>query len=396
MKFNKAIFALTFICLVTCYLGLSWGEQFQKIKVGAVRPYFAGPPSPYPVGSRDRAAVWQDSVVSPGAEFIRVHFTAFHLQDGDYVTVSSVDGAQFWTYTGKGLHGRGDFWSFAVDGDTAMVTLHAGLNPGHGYRIDKVGHGTKKSEPTQEVVCGTDGREDIACHTNVAGINNAQMTVARLQFVQGASLYLCTGWLVAGSNNSTMLTNNHCFSSQSGVDTVQARFNYQRTTCGGSTDATATNYAGGTFLKTNTVNKKGNKGGLDYTLFTLQGNPEATWGEITATTQAAAIGDLIYFIQHPGGRQKEIGYWEDEAQTARCNVDAVNQTYSRSAAGSQTAYGCDSEGGSSGSPIISATTYRAVALHHFGGVSSNPCLNSGTQMSKICTDASSLLSCASN
>src|SRR6185295_11481890 len=121
-------------------------------------------------------------------------------------------------------------------------------------------------------------------------------------------------------------------------------------------------YAGGTFLKTNSEKKKGNRGGLDYTLLTLQGNPEGTWGEIQGTTKSVAI----------------------------------NATYGFAATGSQTGYACDSEGGSSGSAITDPATGHAIALHHYGGVSSNPCLNSGTAFSRICADAGSLLSCASN
>ncbi|HEV8629288.1 MAG TPA: serine protease, partial [Thermoanaerobaculia bacterium] len=59
-------------------------------------------------------------------------------------------------------------------------------------------------------------------------------------------------------------------------------------------------------------------------------------------------------------------------------------------------YSCDSAGGASGSPIIDAGTGRVIAIHHFGGVSSSPCLNSATQMKQICPNAGSLLSCATN
>jgi len=380
--------------MVLAALGATSAWAQTPLKVGDVRSHRVETPHPYPLGTEARPIVWTDTVISPGATFIRVHFKGLSLAQGDYVTVSSPDGSQKWTYTGRGPHGNGDVWAFAIDGDAAIVQIHGGRGTGHGYLIDSVGHGTVRLNPTPEVVCGADGREDVACH--LPEIDAAQKPVARLLFNCPGGICACTGWLVAGSNGSTMLTNNHCVSNQSGVSSVQATFNFQRTTCGGGTNNATTNYAGGTFLKTNNVDRRGNKGGLDYTLLTLQGNPEATWGELTATTQAAVVGDNLWFIQHGGGNQKEVGYYEDSVGGARCNVDAINQTYGRSATGSQTAYGCDSEGGSSGSPIVKAATGRVFALHHFGGVSGNPCLNSGTQLSKICTDAGSLLSCASN
>jgi V8-like Glu-specific endopeptidase len=344
-------------------------------------------------------AGWKDTIASPGAEFVRVHFVDFDLGPGEELVVSNPDGSQSWAYSGRGVNGDGDFWSFAVDGDSVKLEVRNATGKGS-YRIVEIGHGTvslKAPSFTPEVVCGTDGRENIACRTGDAIINNAQKPVARLLFTSGRSQYLCTGELIAGSNANTMITNNHCFSTQKEVNTVQAKFNYQYTTCAGGTLAATTDYAGGALLKTNAerYNRK-QPSGLDYTLFTLQGNPESTWGELAATTKAPVIGQLINFIQHPGGNPKKIGYWEDAAHTVRCKIDTVNMKYGNAAPGSQAGYGCDSEGGSSGSAITDAATGRVVALHHYGGVASVPCLNSGTLMSKICADAGSLLSCVSN
>lgn len=94
---------------------------------------------------------------------------------------------------------------------------------------------------------------------------------------------------------------------------------------------------------------------------------------------------------------KEIGHYEDPAHATRCKVSTIDKTYGQAATGSQTGYACDSEGGSSGSPIVDAVfPNHVIALHHFGGVTTNSCLNSGTQLSRICADAGSLLNCASN
>ncbi len=100
------------------------------------------------------------------------------------------------------------------------------------------------------------------------------------------------------------------------------------------------------------------------------------------------------FIQHPAGLPKKIGYWEDSAHSIRCKIDTINQTYGSSYPNSQTGYGCDSEGGSSGSAITRARDGKMIALHHYGGVTS--ALNSGTMMSFICQDAGNLLICDSD
>lgn len=381
-------------------LCVSIAQAQNLTPAGSVRSYIAETPHPYPPGAANRPAVWTQQIQSPDATFLRLHFTKFDLSAGDYVTVRNADGSQFWTYSGQGPYGDGEFWSFAVDGSTAIVEVHAGVERGHGFKIEDVGHGTvdlkqrKKSGPVPEVVCGTDGKQDLACYTDVA-ITSIQRSVARLLFMSGRQQYLCTGWLVAGSNNSTMLTNNHCFSTQTEVRTVQASFNYQNTACGGSLGV-ATDFAGNQLLKTNSANRKGSKGGLDYTLLTLFGNPESAWGEITPTTRAVAPADLIYIIQHPDGGPKKIGYWEDSTPSQRCKVDTINQTYGQAAQGSQIGYACDTASGSSGSPVLSAIDGRAIGLHHYGGVGGNTCLNSATRMQSVCADAGTLLSCSTN
>lgn len=363
-----------------------------RIKVGDELPYRAATPASYPLGGPSRPVSWSETVVSPGATFLRIHFQKLNLPDGDYLTVANPDGSELWTYTGKGPQGTGEFWSFMIEADTAIVELHSGSwlkgrSGRYGVAIDRIAHGTvavnEDGTFVEKVICGTDGKEAVACHTDV----NTR-PVARLSFQSGGSSFLCTGWLVAGSSSSTMITNNHCFTTQTEVNTVQARFNYQTTACGGTTQATTTTYAGGTFLRTNSS--------LDYTLFTLQGNPEATWGEYTATSKTPVVGGFLNIPQHPGGRLKEIAFWKDSAHTLRCDVSTVNATYGGSATGSQVGYSCDTEGGSSGSPVIDASTGRVTGLHHFGGVSSSPCLNSATQMKNVCANAGSLLFCATN
>ena len=78
-----------------------------------------------------------------------------------------------------------------------------------------------------------------------------------------------------------------------------------------------------------------------------------------------------------------------QSTLVRCNIDTINQTYGTSYPNSQAGYGCDSEGGSSGSAITRASDGKMIALHHYGGVTI--VLNSGTMMSFICTNAGTLL-----
>jgi lysyl endopeptidase len=351
----------------------------------------------YPEGSADRASVDVETVVSAGAEFVRVHFGQLNLAPGDYLTVSDPKGLHMEILQGLGPHGDGDVWSFAVPGDTALLSLHAGprgeVKGEFGYRIDQLVHGTlplreegasddimsRRDDPfaapiERESICGTVGYENVACRTQVT----SQRSVARLLAVSGGTRSVrCTGWMVRGSNANTLITNNHCFSTPTAVRSIEAQFNFQTTTCTGTTIAPTTSFRGNALLRTVGMP-------LDYTLATLFGNPEGTFGEIIPLRRAPRVGELIAILQHPGGKPKKIGFFENSAHTNRCDVESLS--------GTQLRYSCDTEGGSSGSVVLavgtSTSTNTAVGLHHLGG-----CPNAATALANICTNAGALLQC---
>ncbi len=382
-----ALVALLAVLLIALPAGFQAAPERQE--AGKVYAFSDESPHPAPLG-------WSQTYNFPGAKFIRLHFKGFHLAEGDQLVVASPDGSQSYAYTGRGLNGNGDFWSFAIDGEAVVVSLSAPSGKSFGFKIVDVGYGTVdlgKGSVEPEIIVDTDGREAIACHMGDPVIAAAQSPVARLLFTVKRTQYLCTGELVRGSEPNTLITNAHCMDSQEEVDTLEARFNYQYTECTGDVLDGAVSFAGGTFLTTNSerYNRRKPNTGLDYTLLTLQGDPEGTYGELIPTMQDGTVGLEMNFIQHPGGRPKEIGYWENAAHTVRCFIETVDQSYGAAAPNSQIGYGCDSEGGSSGSAITRASDGKVVGLHHYGGVT--PELNSATMMSLICENAGELLIC---
>jgi hypothetical protein len=350
----------------------------------------------YPAGSTDRSVVNTETVVSAGAEFVRVHFTDFNLAPNDYLTIADPKGLHLEILQGKGPHEDGDIWSFAVPGDTALLTVHAGPRHGakgeFGYAIDKLVHGTLPlGEGEEDVmsrpddlfaapvepnsICGASGYENVACRPVVS----AQRSVARLLAVSstGSRSVRCTGWMVRGSNANTLMTNNHCFSTPAAVRSIEAQFNHQTTTCSGTTIAPRTSYRGNALLRTVGMP-------LDYTLATLFGSPEASWGEIIPLRRRPVVGDYIAIVQHPGGMPKKLGWVLDLTSSQRCRVTVVS--------GTQLRYMCDTQGGSSGSVVLAAgpttSTNTALGLHHLGG-----CPNSATALADICASAGTLLQC---
>ena len=74
----------------------------------------------------------------------------------------------------------------------------------------------------------------------------------------------------------------------------------------------------------------------------------------------------IYIPQHPGGRPKEIAMFDDSIGGGQCRIKFTKARGCTGGAGDMS-YTCDTEGGSSGSPVISHTTHKVIGLHHCGG-----------------------------
>ena len=106
-----AVFAMLVLLLAVWAIGLQAAPEVaaagQRQEVGRVFSVDFKSPHPAP-------ASWNETYTFPGAKFVRLHFSGFNLAPGDKLVVSSSDGAQAWEYTGRGVNGNGDFWSFAV------------------------------------------------------------------------------------------------------------------------------------------------------------------------------------------------------------------------------------------------------------------------------------------
>ena len=80
----------------------------------------------------------------------------------------------------------------------------------------------------------------------------------------------------------------------------------------------------------------------------------ASFGYLGLETRAATLNEEIMIAGHPGGRQKELSVVSDRDGGGRCRVNSA----STSGNGSNTdiGYYCDTEGGSSGSPVIARSS----------------------------------------
>jgi lysyl endopeptidase len=314
----------------------------------------------------------------PGAAYVKPHFNRLLLLPGDYLTVSDPSGQEVHRVDGGLLDSAGR-WAMSVSGDTAVVELHSSrpdpLGLGStlaqlGVGVDRVARGytadeRKAAEPRTESVCGGDDKSDAVCYRSSDPVAYERSKAVTRLLINGNEL--CTGWRI-GPNNR-FLTNNHCIVTSKDAYDTEVWFNYQCAQCGGHAVFRSTKVWGDTVLSTDET--------LDYTLFTVD-DFEAVkkFGYLQFDLRRPARGEELYIPQHPSGDPTMIAMDSDEDANGTCAVD--NPTYTGYAKATDISYLCDTEGGSSGSPVLSKSTDKVVALHHFGG-----CPNSGVRADLI-------------
>ncbi|MGR5285539.1 PKD domain-containing protein [Vibrio maritimus] len=314
----------------------------------------------------------------PGASFIKVHFRDVVLVEGAAIEVVSSDGSERYVYSAKhntpmtidssqGDDGVTQFAAMSIAGDAVEVALigegsavvdyiQVGLPQG---QLEQVINASPSGE---ESICGSDNKQAVACFDDKYGKEVAHSKPVARILIGGRSL--CTAWRVGPNNH--MMTNNHCIESASEAANTEVWFNYQLNQCGGSR---------GTVVKVQADKLLETGYDLDFSLFTVKNfSTIQSFGYLGLDPRIPSLLETIYIPQHPGGRLKELGVETDSG--ARCVVDrpVTNGRGSNTDSG----YLCDTEGGSSGSPVLAASSHRVVALHHLGG-----CYNKGAHISKI-------------
>jgi V8-like Glu-specific endopeptidase len=312
---------------------------------------------PY-VTERSGEAVVSFEVKREGATFIIVHFSDFSINLDDYVEIRDTRGVIRQVITNENP-GKKDFWTFAVDGDTAFVRLVSGTvgAMAYGFDIDRYSYGFGF---LPESICYSDDLVDIACMGGTPQYDRSK-SVGRMLYKKGGSWYLCTGSLISSKNH--FLSNEHCVDSQAVVDTLQVRFNYQSTTCGGSNLAPFDTYYGDAFLVSSYD--------YDCSLMTLSGNPQLTYGHLQLDPRDMLLNEPVYIPQHPTGSPKK--YDDNVVVDAITDGRTINSDFG---------YQVDTLDGSSGSPVLSSD-HVVVGLHHWGGCTGGGGQNQGVLMKHV-------------
>ncbi|NOH72288.1 peptidase [Vibrio pectenicida] len=309
------------------------------------------------------------TVKHKGASFIKLHFKQLSLPQGALLRVKSPTTGEMVEYNASQI----DWFAQSISGDSLVIELVANSKGHYGqFELDyyMAGRDTAEQEVAKLSTCGVNERRDVACWEDTHPDKVAWSSpVARL-LINGRSL--CTAWRVGPNNH--MFTNNHCVESASELKNTEVWFNYQRTSCNGS-NAIPVKVMGNEILSTDYT--------LDYTLFTVDDFSKiSSFGYLGLDASEPVFGDGIYIPQHGAGNPKELSIESDKNGSGMCQIDLASANGRGS--NTDTGYFCDTIGGSSGSPVLTTSNNKAIALHHFGG-----CENQGVKISKIWPKVSS-------
>lgn len=169
-----------------------------------------------------------------------------------------------------------------------------------------------------------------------------------------------------------LLTNNHCIGSAFEAQNTNYEFLAEGANC--ATDCTDPFACPGTVVATSATLVKTNST-LDYSLVRLPTDPTGIYGFLQLRGLGASINERIYIAGHPATWGKRISFESDNPNDQSGFCEAFDFS------GHRLRYFCDTQGGSSGSPVIGHPDHAVVALHSHGG-----CPNSGTASQRLITD----------
>lgn len=353
------------------------------VQVGEVQAQSMATPE-IAVAAEHAVLAWSTEIYHPNASYIAPHFSRFRLPAGAQLVVRSPDGRRFWSYDGRGKVGvpPGEgFWGIHIPGDTALLELYTTVPvPANAIQLDRYAHGfvgalyPSADDPGIKAICGQDDSDWAQCYqSSEPTVYDQSRAVARL-LIQGISA--CTGWLVGSAGH--LMTNEHCIGSFLAAMNTDYEFMAE-----GACDEDCSSFGAcpGTVVA-NSATLVQLDSALDYTLVKLPTNPTSTYGFLQMRDTGAVVDEQMYIPGHPGAWGKRIAFESTHSSDASgfCEVFSLDETPCSGGPG-DVGYFCDTQGGSSGSPVLGYGDHAVIALHHCAN-----CPNRGVPIEAIISD----------
>ena len=269
----------------------------------------------------DGSTLWRAKFVSEGAVMTYLVFNHFNLPEEGKLFIYSPDHEQvFGPYTNADLQESGSFETDNIIGDELVVEYYEPSNASFKGEVNiaAVMHTYRDFLHVSSDVKGPHGTADGNCHIDVVcpegqpwhyPINSVVCISITANTEEGWAGFLCSGAMI---NNVRMdktpyvLTADHCIEADD--QTHKFYFNYQVSTCGGSTGIYNRVANGGVIVaRSNTTNTMQ---ASDFALLRITGNLGVVYRDSIFfagwdRTGTASVGAGIH---HPGGDWKKISF----------------------------------------------------------------------------------------
>ena len=305
--------------------------------------------------------VWAAETRVEGAFRLRLHLADVSLPKGSRIWVYGDGTGEEVTVKAEDVTFGNEIWTPSVAGPAIRLEVRvpeAGLD-GARFTVDQVLEQFDLDATGAPRLPGVEPKADLSCLKDAACYGTSQLAsidiqkhaVALLVFVDGGQSYICSGALMNDTDETTtipyLLTANHCFDTQASASTLEAYFDYVRTSCNGGSPTLGSRprTVGATLLATGA--------GSDFTFVRLSSLP-AGRGLLGSTSEPVTNGTVIHRLSHPEGQP--MSYAVDTVKTSgpTCSgLSRPNFIYSTGTLGG-------TAGGSSGSPSVRASDGRVV------------------------------------
>lgn len=337
--------------------------------------------------------VVQDAASNVTMDYISLHFAALHLPETDYVLLKVNDEivANLSEHKPNGI-AHDPFFATKIPVQNSTIEVYrlpAAGNIGcmfskcYGIVIDffrskanavNVNGIAKPPIAGHESICGIDNSIEAKCGKDNPEDRPAYLAsraVARLLIHKEDFDAACTGWLFGCEGH--IITNHHCISTDYHAANVEIEFMAEGDDC--AQDCKNYGACRGNIEAYSARLIVANKS-LDFALLQLEDaeNIIKKYGYLHMREEPATKGESIYIPQHPLGWGKRLSLYTDRGMPLSIKTLEKEQCGIRGLS-----YGGDTQGGSSGSPVISFTDHSVVALHHCGA----SCSNTGVPATKI-------------